>query len=201
MKVSAVKCDQHRDAIERAAAALFRQRGIDDVSVAEVMQAAGMTHGGFYRHFSSKAELAAAACKRAHRDTAEVRAGWIEAGRDAGTPLRALFRNYLSDRHRDRTAQGCPIAALLHDAMRQPASSAMRQEYLAGMMQVVKEIGSYLPGVPSANRQQALACVATMVGALTLARASRDDQDLSHDILQAAQAFLTQATKFQQPMA
>lgn len=198
-KVSIAQRDLHRDAIERAAAALFRERGVDAVNVAEIMQAVDLTHGGFYRHFSSKSDLAAVACRRANQDTAQLRTDWMNANPDGSDALQILFQKYLSERHRERIGQGCPIAALSHDVIRGPADSHVKREYVSGLLQWVAEVSNHLSGASDIVRQQALTIVATMVGALTLARASASDQDLSREILHAAQASLVKSISLTKP--
>ena len=64
MKVSREQAAQNRERILDAAAQLFRERGFEGIGVADLMKEAGLTHGGFYGHFSSKEDLIAQACSR-----------------------------------------------------------------------------------------------------------------------------------------
>ena len=95
------KAETHRRIVD-AAARLFRARGIAEVSVADVMEAVGMTVGGFYRHFDSKEDLVAAAIERASLET---------VARGAKQAPTARVAAYLSMDHRDHPEGGCPIAA------------------------------------------------------------------------------------------
>jgi TetR/AcrR family transcriptional repressor of nem operon len=106
-----------REKILDAAGHLFRSHGMAAVSIAEVMQASGMTHGGFYAHFKSKAELQAATM--AHVATKQ-RQVWFSAldGMDAATILSSLTSRYLNPAHRDHPEDGCPYVALATDAAR-----------------------------------------------------------------------------------
>src|SRR4051794_35553442 len=108
MKVTKEKAAQHRAAIVEAAGRLFRVHGFDGVSVAEIMKAAGLTHGGFYGHFASKEALAAEACGHAFATSLSR----VQGSEDAsGGGLEAYVAGYLSERHRDRNDGGCPMAA------------------------------------------------------------------------------------------
>ena len=112
------QAEKHRVAIERAASHLFRERGLEGISVAQIMAAAGLTHGGFYGHFSSKGELAARACSRAFEQSA-VR--WRERLREHEQPRQALdsiAAGFLTARHRDHPGGGCPAVALAGDVAR-----------------------------------------------------------------------------------
>src|SRR5262245_10876920 len=107
MKVSRKQMQQNRQRILDAAARLFRERGVDGVSVAEVMEAAGFTHGGFYGHFDSKEALAKEALL--HKRTA--------TGRQQGDTrtARQFADAYLSSKHRNDIGHGCPIAGISSD--------------------------------------------------------------------------------------
>src|SRR5271170_3287736 len=99
MKVSKQKMAEHREQIIAAAAKRFREQGFDGISVADLMKEVGLTHGGFYGHFTSKEELVALASLRAMSDSA---AKWQKVIDGApGDPLEALAESYLSQRHHD----------------------------------------------------------------------------------------------------
>ena len=156
----------------QAAARLFRERGIDAVSVADVMASLGMTAGGFYRHFDSKEALAAEACAAAFAGSALAR------GSDASAE--GMLRGYLSRAHRDAPATGCPLPALASDMPRQPAT--LRRAYTEGVRGALARIEQLAPGTDAATRR---ALLAGMVGALAIARAV-DDDELSAAMLRDA---------------
>src|SRR5579885_3634104 len=104
MKVSREQVQEHRDRILAAAARLFRERGFEGVSVAQVMQAAGLTHGAFYGHFDSKDALIREAVAYEPPAAPRKRAEPESAAEYADS--------YLSTRHRDNLGTGCPIASL-----------------------------------------------------------------------------------------
>jgi TetR/AcrR family transcriptional repressor of nem operon len=175
----------HRQTILDAAGTLFRQHGFDGISVAEIMKRAALTHGGFYGHFASKDDLAAQACARVLGSDA-----WTEklAGM-RNPPFDAVVRGYLSPRHRDDPGHGCLFAALGSDVARQPQS--VRRAFTDGVRSRVDRLWRLLPGrSPAARREQALATMAGLVGALILSRAV-DDPVLSGEILEAAATTLS----------
>jgi TetR/AcrR family transcriptional regulator, transcriptional repressor for nem operon len=159
-----------REAVD-AASRLFRERGLDAVSVADVMAEIGMTAGGFYRHFDSKDALAAEACAAAFAGSALA----VQPARSA----RALLGRYLGKEHRDHPAAGCPIPALVSEIPRQPPE--VRQAYTAGVREALQRIEELAPAA------DAKALLAGMVGALALARAV-DDEQLSDAILRDTRA-------------
>jgi AcrR family transcriptional regulator len=150
-----------RHRIVETAAARFRRDGIDAVGVADLMGEAGLTHGGFYSHFSSKEEL--------------VRA---EVG------LEGWIRHYLRPGHRDHPERGCMVAALGSELARHPAGtrSVFGKKDGTLMGELIKQLPETIPA--ARRRQVAVGVFATMVGALQLARLNRDDA-ASAEILEA----------------
>src|SRR5256714_9538009 len=109
MKVSREQAAQNRDRIVEAAARLFRERGYDGIGVADLMKEAGLTHGGFYGHFSSKEGLVAEASPRALMRSLALFSKVAERG--AADPLSPIPAAYLTSRHPGTPAQGCFLAA------------------------------------------------------------------------------------------
>lgn len=190
-RASREQAEKHREAIEQASSKLFRERGLNGVSVAELMGSAGLTHGGFYGHFSSKDELVALASKRAFEESARRWSHRIEHAEGDKRAMRAnLIEPYLTQAHCTNPGDGCAAAALAGDIAREPADKPVRQVYIDGLRQMVDE---WLKTVdhedPVERRKLALAELATLVGAVTLARAAEGDA-LSDDILAAAREML-----------
>lgn len=186
-RVSQQQTDENRMAIEEASSRLFRERGLHGVSVAELMAGAGLTHGGFYGHFSSKDGLAAVACNRAFASSAERWSRRFAAMPDAAARRQAYVEGYLAPATRDRPGTGCAAAALAGDVAREPADKPVRAAYLAGlqgMAERLEQLQSAAPGSAAAHRA-ALADMATLVGALVLSRATRG-APLSDEILASA---------------
>ena len=174
MRVSKEKAAENRERILAEAARLFRERGISGVGVDALTDAAGLTHGSLYSQFGSKERLAAEALGHA-LSTSSARMN------DTGT-LDDYVARYLSADHRDRRGDGCVMAALAGEIPRQGA--AVRRSFTDAVRAMVKRVAGLTPGHRE-SEDAALAIVATMVGALTLARAV-DDPDLSDRILAAA---------------
>lgn len=177
MRVTREKVVEHRRTIVETASRLFRERGFSEVGVAEIMQASGLTHGAFYGHFRSKADLAGEACRQA---CAQGRDKW-----EAQPDLSALIDHYLSPAHRDDPAKGCAISALSGEIARQPAR--MQHDYAEGLSGFITLIeGRLKVEDPVARRAEAVTIMSSMVGALTLARnVAAGQPELSAELLQS----------------
>lgn len=182
MRVSREQVTENRQTILEAAGRLFRERGFDAVTVAEIMNAAGLTHGGFYGYFKSKDDLIAKALAETLTRNRERPSG------DFATYMAA----YLSRTHRDDRGHGCATAALAADTARQ--ADDIRAEMTTGLKQQIERLSRIAPGRNSAQkRRAAIAGWATMVGAMILARAS-DDPKLSDEVLDETRAWLEART-------
>lgn len=176
MKVSREQMAENREAILKAAGQLFRAKGFDAVGVAEVMNAAGFTHGGFYGHFSSKDDLIAETLAYL----------WRSAGRDLD--FKAYIETYLSSRHRDNPASGCPMAALAASTRQQSAPA--REALTSALRRHLDSLGRAFGGRRATERRRAaIGSWSAMVGAIILARAV-DDPELSDDILKETRAWI-----------
>lgn len=189
-RVSREQMEKNHETIMRTSARLFRERGLSGVSVADLMAAAGLTHGGFYGHFDSKDALAAAATEAAFKDTD---ARWLErmhpAPDNAGKRAR-IAEGYLSNRHRDHADNGCAAVALAGDVAREEADKPVRAAYSAGIESQVSILASVSDAAtPKARRRDAAVQLALMLGAVNLARATKGTP-LSDEILEAAREFL-----------
>ena len=188
MKVSREQAAENRERIVQVAAKLFRERGFDGIGVADLMKAAGLTHGGFYGHFASKEDLAAEASGRALEETLQYWSTAIEKAPDEAF-LRIVNR-YVSEGHRDAPGKGCLVAALGSDVGRQ--ARPVRRVVTDGINAFIGQLMQLVPGKSkSARRRQALTDFAAMVGAVTIARAV-DDPALSKDVLDAVASSLSE---------
>ena len=178
MRVSREKAAENRDRIVLTAARLFREKGFDGVGIDAIMQAADLTHGGFYRHFQSKDDLSAEAVARGLATNAEYQASL--------SSLRAFAAGYLSPEHRDDRAGGCTVAALVSEMGRQ--GPGVRRKLTQAIQEQFDRIAGWLPGrSKGARRREAMTAYAGLVGTLVLARAV-DDAKLSGEILAAGRA-------------
>jgi TetR/AcrR family transcriptional repressor of nem operon len=181
MKVSRAEAERNRERIIEVAAKLFRERGFDGIGVADLMKSAGLTHGGFYGHFASKEDLMAEACASAMEDSLEVLQQAAQKGGEKA--FSAAASAYLSPAHRDQPDEGCVLAALGAEAARR--GSPVRGTFTQGVRSIVNALTQLAPGKSKRRkRERALATVASMVGALVLARAV-DDAELSDEVLKS----------------
>ena len=181
MKVSREQAAQNRERIVERAARRFRERGFEGIGVADLMKEAGLTHGGFYGHFSSKEDLIAEASARA---LTRALAFLSEASeRMPDDPVSAVADAYLSRSHRDNPGAGCLLAALGSDLARQgPPVRRAVSDYVRSAADL---LAKRIPGKSRAGRRQkAISTIATLVGAMVMARAV-DDRRLSQEILDA----------------
>ncbi len=189
MKVSREQAVQNRERILDAAAQLFRERGFEGIGVADLMKAAGLTHGGFYGHFSSKEDLMAQACARALTRSIEAWSKRADSAPD--DPLSSIAGVYLSRRHRDNPGARCVLAALGPDASRQ--GPAVRRAVTEGLRSALEFLTKLVTGKSkAARRQKAISTYASLVGAMIMARAV-DDRALSQEILNAVLASVSKS--------
>jgi TetR/AcrR family transcriptional repressor of nem operon len=160
----------------------MRESGTDGPGVAEIMKEAGLTHGGFYKHFDSRDDLVAEAVEAA---IAQGREGTEAAIAGADDPLAAFVDWYLSPGHRDDPGSGCAVVALGADAARSD-DARVRTAYTGQVEGYIARLEGLLGGGEEARRE-AIAAVTSMVGALLVARAV-DDAELSAEILREARA-------------
>lgn len=176
MKVTKAQAQENRAHIVETAATLFRERGYDGVSVADLMAAAGFTHGGFYKHFRSKADLMA---ETAATSFAQA------AGSSAGADTAGFVKEYLSRKHRDAPGHGCTFAALSGDAARQPAS--VKAAFAEGLEKQLATLaladGDLSKAAKREARAQRIDTLAHVIGALVLSRACPDDSALADEVL------------------
>src|SRR5690348_1552983 len=148
------------------AAARIRESGTEQPSVAEIMRAAGLTHGGFYKHFASRDELIVEAVERALTDS-ESRVPELTAG--AEDPLAAFADAYLSTAHRDDPATGCGVVALGTEMPR--VGGHAREAYRAQVERYLVYLQRLLGGDDDETRRRATVTLSAMVGAVMIARA------------------------------
>ena len=186
-KTRAETAETRRRNVEIASQA-FRSQGIEATGVAEIMATAGLTHGGFYRHFSSKEELVAEAVAMSLEQLA------LKSERAAKQGPQAALNHaldYLSSRHRDDVEHGCTFAAAGSELAR--ADEKTRHIASEAFKRTLKGLAPFM--CTSANEDAtsaAISVLTNMIGALTMARLV-DDPALSDRILQVTRERLTQA--------
>jgi TetR/AcrR family transcriptional repressor of nem operon len=181
LRKSKLEAAQTREAIVAAAADLIRRTGIAGASLADMMAAAGLTHGGFYRHFRNKEHLVAEALSAAGETAIAIIGRSITKG-----GLNATVDAYLSTSHRDSPTPNCPFAALGSEMARSG------KETKAAATEVLEKLFATLAGdTPDREeaRGNAIVALSTMIGAMTLARVVADS-NLSSEILDRAKDHL-----------
>lgn len=176
-RVSREQAQENRRRIVETASRLFRELGTQ-VSVADLMNAAGLTHGGFYKQFASKEALIDEATTHAFDELTQRHITALEQG----TGQQALIEAYLSVEHRDNPADGCPVAALATDMAREPGNPQAHRVYAEGVSDFAERLAT--------DDQDGVMRLCTMLGALLLARATKDSP-LSEEILTTARTALT----------
>jgi len=182
MKVTKAQAQANRAHVVQTASQLFRERGYDGVGVADLMAAAGFTHGGFYKQFGSKTDLIAEATACGIAQTVALTGDGVEPAE--------FVRQYLSREHRDGRGTGCTMAALGSDAGRQPDS--VRAAFANGVESLVAALGRGGGGAAAETEdaRQARARILDMlshtVGALIMSRACPDDSPLAEEFLTAS---------------
>jgi len=178
---------QTRNRIVEEASYGLRQHGADGMSVVDLMKLAGLTHGGFYAHFESREALVVEAFAFAMDRTI---VHWSERVKEMPPEQRfeAVVEGYLSSFHRDNRARGCALPALGADIAR--SSPKARRTFGRKFGEMIDMIARLLPDMPPEEaRQTATSALATMMGAIVLARAV-GDKGMSDDILAAGQQAL-----------
>jgi TetR/AcrR family transcriptional repressor of nem operon len=181
---------ENHDRIVKVAATRFREAGVDGVGVADLMKAAGLTHGGFYRHFASRDELVAEAIERALDDGGAAVSAIANRKHAA---LRALIDAYLSVAHRDGLATSCAVTTLASDVARcgKRARAAYTRQVTIYLELLTKLV---VGGTRKSRRVKAIAALSALVGAVSIARAV-SDETLSREILESAADDLKAALK------
>ncbi len=187
MKVSREQMAENRVRILDEAGRLFREKGFDAVTVSDVMRAAGMTHGGFYGHFSSKDDLIAQTLAHGLSRVGPPPASWSD-----------YLGRYLAPGSCTRTGGGCAISDLASETARQtPEARAAMTE---GIRTHISRLSAIQPGGDaSAQRRAAIGGWAAMVGATILSRAC-DDDALAGEILAETRAWIEAQCTADSPM-
>jgi TetR/AcrR family transcriptional repressor of nem operon len=180
------KVEVHRKILKDASRRV-RAEGIAGVAVSSVMQDAGLTNGGFYKHFASKDELLAESLSEAFREMSD-RLTQVAEKSEPGMAWKALVKAYLSPEHCDHPEAGCPVAALAPEMAR--ASHAMKGAIRKEMLQYKNRMLPLMPGRRAADRERAFSAIfSTMIGAVAIARILPDQAERAR-LLASARDFL-----------
>ncbi|QYD73479.1 TetR family transcriptional regulator [Paraburkholderia edwinii] len=187
MRKSRLETAETRQRIVEAASSKFRLQGIGSTGLADFMGEAGLTHGGFYKHFSSKDQVvqeSVALAADALQETLESAVACTPANRG----VKAIVDRYLSPEHLENVVDGCPFVALSGELAR--GTEEVRQITTHSLVDLAELIASQLPDMPSAAaRKKAWVMLSTMIGAMSVARMVNDEA-LSASILREARKSL-----------
>jgi len=170
MRYPAEETAAKHERIVKEASRLFRERGFENVTVAEVMKAAGLTHGAFYAHFASKQELQETAIAYGQGLTASRTRSY--GATKKGT--KAYTDRYLSSWHRESPGEGCTMAALAQEVAR--STPELKTAFERGFEEILS--------ASSQDRKETIFQTAVLLGGIVLARAVQDPK-LSDEILAA----------------
>ena len=162
-----------RERIVNSARRLFNRKGFNEVTIDEIMKHAGLTRGGFYKHFGSKDELLAEAIAKAFEEVEDRFDAAVSKAKPGTELLKSLIENYLSLEHCANPGEGCPMAAMASEIGRFP--KAARAEIEKAMRRRVKRAARLLPGKTERERERnCIALMSGLVGTLNVARALSD---------------------------
>lgn len=193
MRITEEEKAKNRARIVETAGKLFRERGLENVGIADLMREAGFTHGGFYNHFESKEALAAEVCASSTACANKTFAEQL-SGPDADDAWRAYIDAYLSPAHRDGPATGCTLSALMGDFAHED------KDVQASVVQASDEylgiVGRYFTKRyrldAAAARRRAIEAYTQMLGAISLSRAMvQADRALADEVLEACREKLS----------
>ena len=171
--------------IVKVAAKRFRELGLEGIGVADVMKEAGVTAGGFYKHFGSRDELVVEALAAAFKD--------LDVWEEHTADMAHLLQNYLTEAHRDAPGTGCAMGALVGDMTR--GSKSARALYTARVKRSLAFFSALLPSSRrSDKRRRALLILSALLGAINLSRAV-SDPNLSREILHGVREELIDLVK------
>jgi TetR/AcrR family transcriptional repressor of nem operon len=181
--------DTHRSEthakLVRLAGRALRAKGPEGLAVAELMQAAGLTHGGFYAHFKSKDALLLEALECVFQESKRT----FQRATDGLAPREALARYidlYVSPAHRDNRSRECPIVALNSDLPRQ--SKKFRATFDSGLRALLNRLTDLIKAAGIGDSEALASSVqSAMAGAVAVSR-TLSDGGLSDELLKSARA-------------
>ncbi|MEX3969615.1 TetR/AcrR family transcriptional regulator [Paraburkholderia caribensis] len=193
-RVSRKEAAASKEAILESAARLFKERGFKGVSIADLMDSMGRTHGGLYRHYPSKEDLILSSVHKAFDDSAAVISGACSA-ENINLVLRAFGSYFLDHLVEADIGKVCPSVLFAVDADREHIGSPMREAFQSGLNDLIGSVEKMASDGPmSVNRKRLLSVLVVAVGATMLVRATRGDA-LSDELLDVAYDQISRLTE------
>jgi len=180
MRVSRSEMERSHARIVEGAARLLREQGVANTSVGDVMEAAGLTHGGFYRHFETKEALLSAALEAAFAQVTAFADRHVRE-RDPDEARAGYHAYYLSEAHLGEPGAACPVATLAGEVAR--STPALKEAFGRGVRRMMDTLAACWPGAKKARQAAATREFAMLVGAAVIARAS--DPETAKTVLAA----------------
>ncbi|MBN3836069.1 TetR/AcrR family transcriptional regulator [Burkholderia sp. Ac-20344] len=172
MRKSKAETAETRRRIVEVAAQQFRSKGIQGTGLNDVMSEAGLTHGGFYRHFESKNQLLAEAFELGLSSVVDS-LGELARKSDGKAGFASMVNSYVSKAHRDNAAGGCPFAGMGSELAR--ADELTRETATQGLSKMVEVLAEHIgSGEAEDDTSHAMFALSAMVGAITLSRIVSD---------------------------
>jgi len=179
------KIETH-EKIVKDASRRVRAEGLNGAAVAAVMRDAGLTHGGFYKHFASKDELLVESLKEGFRETIDTLVRAAEQSPPGGA-WKAIVRTYLRPEMCEHPEHGCPLATLGPELAR--VDKRMKPQIVAELVTYKNRMVPFMPGRRTADKESAFfAIFSTMTGAVEIARMLPDP--VREKVLDSARDFL-----------
>lgn len=180
------KAEIHQQIVKDASRRV-RSEGITGAAVSAVMRDAGLTHGGFYKHFGSKHELLMESLSAAFQETAD-RLAQVGKQSQPETAWKAIVKAYLSPEYCDHVERGCPLTTLAPELAR--AGKEMRGQILAELVSYKDRMTPFMPGQRTADKERAFFSIfSTMIGAIEIAR-MLPEPAMREKVLASAREFL-----------
>jgi TetR/AcrR family transcriptional regulator, transcriptional repressor for nem operon len=173
--------------IVKDASRRVRAKGLTGAAVSAVMRDAGLTHGGFYKHFGSKDKLLVESLGEAFR---EITSTLLHVARQSppGAAWKAIVKTYLNPEHCEQPEHGCPMAALAPELTR--ANKGMKRQFVAELANYKSQMLPFMPGRRTVDKERAFfAIFSTMIGAVEIAR-MLPDPAMREKVLASTREFL-----------